>query len=170
MVQCKRTWTRSHNLFQIFRSCEGCKGFFKRSIRKQIGYVCRGTKDCPVTKFHRNRCQYCRLRKCLAMGMRSECEYTCFGLLMLIIIGKLRKGQAPSEIYANLGGGIFANFGSVTNDVVVCCLRNYIYSSYSCNLPMSSMLHALGDIYIICSCSSRTSSCCEYIVSEWRRF
>uniref|UniRef100_F1KX17 Nuclear hormone receptor family member nhr-41 n=1 Tax=Ascaris suum TaxID=6253 RepID=F1KX17_ASCSU len=53
-------------------SCEGCKGFFKRSIRKQIGYVCRGSKDCPVTKFHRNRCQYCRLRKCLTMGMRSE--------------------------------------------------------------------------------------------------
>uniref|UniRef100_A0A0N4ZBR8 Nuclear receptor domain-containing protein n=1 Tax=Parastrongyloides trichosuri TaxID=131310 RepID=A0A0N4ZBR8_PARTI len=54
-------------------SCEGCKGFFKRSIRKQIGYVCRGNKDCPVTKFHRNRCQFCRLKKCLAMGMRSEC-------------------------------------------------------------------------------------------------
>uniref|UniRef100_A0A0N5ALG5 Nuclear receptor domain-containing protein n=1 Tax=Syphacia muris TaxID=451379 RepID=A0A0N5ALG5_9BILA len=53
-------------------SCEGCKGFFKRSVRKQIGYVCRGSKDCPVTKFHRNRCQYCRLRKCLTMGMRSE--------------------------------------------------------------------------------------------------
>ncbi|KAJ1372632.1 Ligand-binding domain of nuclear hormone receptor [Parelaphostrongylus tenuis] len=53
-------------------SCEGCKGFFKRSIRKQIGYMCRGTKDCPVTKFHRNRCQYCRLKKCLSMGMRSE--------------------------------------------------------------------------------------------------
>uniref|UniRef100_A0A0N5B4V4 Nuclear hormone receptor HR78 n=1 Tax=Strongyloides papillosus TaxID=174720 RepID=A0A0N5B4V4_STREA len=53
-------------------SCEGCKGFFKRSIRKQIGYVCRGNKDCPVTKFHRNRCQFCRLKKCLAMGMRSE--------------------------------------------------------------------------------------------------
>nr|KAF7417095.1 hypothetical protein H0235_011626 [Vespula pensylvanica] len=53
-------------------SCEGCKGFFKRSIRKQLGYQCRGSKSCEVTKHHRNRCQYCRLQKCLAMGMRSD--------------------------------------------------------------------------------------------------
>ncbi|VVC37559.1 Zinc finger, nuclear hormone receptor-type,Nuclear hormone receptor, ligand-binding [Cinara cedri] len=53
-------------------SCEGCKGFFKRSIRKQLGYQCRGTKMCEVTKNHRNRCQYCRLQKCLSMGMRSD--------------------------------------------------------------------------------------------------
>jgi Zinc finger, C4 type (two domains) len=55
-------------------SCEGCKGFFKRSIRKQLGYQCRGSKSCEVTKHHRNRCQYCRLQKCLAMGMRSDCK------------------------------------------------------------------------------------------------
>ena len=55
-------------------SCEGCKGFFKRSIRKQLGYTCRGNKTCEVTKHHRNRCQYCRLQKCLAMGMRSDCK------------------------------------------------------------------------------------------------
>ena len=55
-------------------SCEGCKGFFKRSIRKQLGYTCRGSKDCEVTKHHRNRCQYCRLQKCLSMGMRSDCK------------------------------------------------------------------------------------------------
>lgn len=55
-------------------SCEGCKGFFKRSIRKQLGYQCRGTKMCEVTKNHRNRCQYCRLQKCLSMGMRSDCK------------------------------------------------------------------------------------------------
>jgi len=57
-------------------SCEGCKGFFKRSIRKQLGYQCRGNRDCEVTKHHRNRCQYCRLQKCLAMGMRSDCKCT----------------------------------------------------------------------------------------------
>ncbi|XP_017001894.2 nuclear hormone receptor HR78 isoform X1 [Drosophila takahashii] len=53
-------------------SCEGCKGFFKRSIRKQLGYQCRGAMNCEVTKHHRNRCQFCRLQKCLASGMRSD--------------------------------------------------------------------------------------------------
>jgi len=53
-------------------SCEGCKGFFKRSVRKQLNYVCRANQDCEVTKHHRNRCQYCRLQKCLAMGMRAD--------------------------------------------------------------------------------------------------
>lgn len=56
-------------------SCEGCKGFFKRSIRKQLAYQCRGTMNCEITKHHRNRCQYCRLQKCLACGMRSDCMY-----------------------------------------------------------------------------------------------
>lgn len=56
-------------------SCEGCKGFFKRSIRKQLGYQCRGTMNCEVTKHHRNRCQFCRLQKCLASGMRSDCNF-----------------------------------------------------------------------------------------------
>jgi len=55
-------------------SCEGCKGFFKRSIRKENGYLCRGNKDCQVNKSQRNRCQYCRMEKCLAMGMRGDCK------------------------------------------------------------------------------------------------
>lgn len=59
-------------------SCEGCKGFFKRSIRKQLAYQCRGTMNCEITKHHRNRCQYCRLQKCLACGMRSDCTWNTF--------------------------------------------------------------------------------------------
>lgn len=65
-------------------SCEGCKGFFKRSIRKQLGYQCRGSKNCEVTKHHRNRCQYCRLQKCLACGMRSDCKLICFYIFLNI--------------------------------------------------------------------------------------
>lgn len=55
-------------------SCEGCKGFFKRTVRKDLTYTCRDNKDCTVDKRQRNRCQYCRYQKCLAMGMKREGE------------------------------------------------------------------------------------------------
>uniref|UniRef100_A0A2I3TU77 Nuclear receptor subfamily 2 group C member 1 n=1 Tax=Pan troglodytes TaxID=9598 RepID=A0A2I3TU77_PANTR len=54
-------------------TCEGCKGFFKRSIRKNLVYACRGSKDCIINKHHRNRCQYCRLQRCIAFGMKQDC-------------------------------------------------------------------------------------------------
>ncbi|GAB1285665.1 Retinoic acid receptor RXR-gamma [Apodemus speciosus] len=53
-------------------SCEGCKGFFKRTIRKDLIYTCRDNKDCLIDKRQRNRCQYCRYQKCLVMGMKRE--------------------------------------------------------------------------------------------------
>lgn len=55
-------------------SCEGCKGFFKRSVRKNLTYSCRSKQDCVINKHHRNRCQFCRLKKCLKMGMKTDCE------------------------------------------------------------------------------------------------
>ncbi|XP_056274490.1 retinoic acid receptor RXR-beta-A isoform X3 [Pseudoliparis swirei] len=53
-------------------SCEGCKGFFKRTVRKDLSYTCRDSKVCMVDKRQRNRCQYCRYQKCLANGMKRE--------------------------------------------------------------------------------------------------
>ncbi|XP_006561614.1 retinoic acid receptor RXR-alpha-B isoform X2 [Apis laboriosa] len=53
-------------------SCEGCKGFFKRTVRKDLSYACREEKSCIIDKRQRNRCQYCRYQKCLAMGMKRE--------------------------------------------------------------------------------------------------
>ncbi|XP_057261334.1 retinoic acid receptor RXR-beta-like, partial [Pezoporus wallicus] len=53
-------------------SCEGCKGFFKRTIRKDLSYSCRDNRACVVDKRQRNRCQFCRYQKCLASGMKRE--------------------------------------------------------------------------------------------------
>ncbi|XP_019895949.1 nuclear receptor subfamily 2 group C member 1 isoform X5 [Esox lucius] len=53
-------------------SCEGCKGFFKRSIRKNLVYTCRGSGECVINKHHRNRCQYCRLQRCMILGMKQD--------------------------------------------------------------------------------------------------
>ncbi|CAI5447719.1 unnamed protein product [Caenorhabditis angaria] len=58
-------------------SCDGCAGFFKRSIRRHRQYVCKnkgGFEEgrCLVDKTHRNQCRACRLRKCLEIGMNKE--------------------------------------------------------------------------------------------------
>ena len=53
-------------------SCEGCKGFFKRTVRKDLTYACRDDKNCTIDKRQRNRCQFCRYMKCMHMGMKRE--------------------------------------------------------------------------------------------------
>ncbi|ESN93788.1 hypothetical protein HELRODRAFT_103307 [Helobdella robusta] len=53
-------------------SCEGCKGFFKRTVQKSMVYACRESGHCDVNKLTRNNCQYCRFQKCLEMGMKKE--------------------------------------------------------------------------------------------------
>uniref|UniRef100_A0A8C8U368 Nuclear receptor subfamily 1, group H, member 3 n=1 Tax=Peromyscus maniculatus bairdii TaxID=230844 RepID=A0A8C8U368_PERMB len=54
-------------------SCEGCKGFFRRSVIKGARYACHSGGHCPMDTYMRRKCQECRLRKCLQAGMREEC-------------------------------------------------------------------------------------------------
>lgn len=63
-------------------TCEGCKSFFKRSVRRNLTYQCRGNKNCPIDQHHRNQCQHCRFKKCIARGLRKEA---------------VQQGRAPSS-------------------------------------------------------------------------
>ncbi|XP_073940310.1 bile acid receptor isoform X4 [Castor canadensis] len=60
-------------------TCEGCKGFFRRSITKNAVYKCKNGGNCVMDMYMRRKCQECRLRKCKEMGMLAECMYA--GLL-----------------------------------------------------------------------------------------
>ena len=73
-------------------TCEGCKSFFKRSVRRNLTYTCRANRNCPIDQHHRNQCQYCRLKKCLKVGMRRE----GIGIFIFILPCIDHHHQAPS--------------------------------------------------------------------------
>ncbi|KAK9505647.1 hypothetical protein O3M35_009649 [Rhynocoris fuscipes] len=53
-------------------SCDGCRGFFKRSIRRKLKYVCKEDGRCVVDVTRRNQCQACRFSKCLQVNMKKD--------------------------------------------------------------------------------------------------
>ncbi|XP_030372310.1 ecdysone-induced protein 78C [Scaptodrosophila lebanonensis] len=71
-VPCKVCGDKASGYHYGVTSCEGCKGFFRRSIQKQIEYRCLRDGKCLVIRLNRNRCQYCRFKKCLSAGMSRD--------------------------------------------------------------------------------------------------
>ncbi|XP_008577001.1 PREDICTED: nuclear receptor subfamily 1 group I member 2 [Galeopterus variegatus] len=54
-------------------TCEGCKGFFRRTMKRNARPRCPFRKGaCEITRKTRRQCQACRLRKCLESGMKEE--------------------------------------------------------------------------------------------------
>ncbi|GAB5581012.1 thyroid hormone receptor alpha [Prionailurus iriomotensis] len=55
-------------------TCEGCKGFFRRTIQKNLHptYSCKYDSCCVIDKITRNQCQLCRFKKCIAVGMAMD--------------------------------------------------------------------------------------------------
>lgn len=74
-ILCKVCGDKASGYHYGVTSCEGCKGFFRRSIQKQIEYRCLREGKCHVIRLNRNRCQYCRFMKCLSVGMSKDCKY-----------------------------------------------------------------------------------------------
>ncbi|KAM9319483.1 vitamin D3 receptor [Gastrophryne carolinensis] len=53
-------------------TCEGCKGFFRRSMKRKAVFICPFNGDCRITKDNRRHCQSCRLKRCVDIGMMKE--------------------------------------------------------------------------------------------------
>nr|XP_006817041.1 PREDICTED: retinoic acid receptor gamma-like [Saccoglossus kowalevskii] len=66
-------------------TCEGCKGFFRRSVEERNcgDYKCKKSKSCIITKDTRSSCQYCRFQKCLQVKMDKT---------------KIRMGRQPNHV------------------------------------------------------------------------
>nr|XP_020468294.1 vitamin D3 receptor [Monopterus albus] len=53
-------------------TCEGCKGFFRRSMKRKASFTCPFSGSCTITKENRRHCQACRLKRCIDIGMMKE--------------------------------------------------------------------------------------------------
>ncbi|XP_073986159.1 nuclear hormone receptor 3 ROR-beta isoform X2 [Rhodnius prolixus] len=72
IIPCKVCGDKSSGVHYGVITCEGCKGFFRRSQSSVVNYQCPRSKTCLVDRVNRNRCQYCRLQKCLRLGMSRD--------------------------------------------------------------------------------------------------
>ncbi|KAG9280339.1 peroxisome proliferator-activated receptor alpha [Astyanax mexicanus] len=67
-LECRVCADRASGFHYGVHACEGCKGFFRRTIRLKLEYD-KCERNCKIQKKNRNKCQYCRFHKCLAVGM-----------------------------------------------------------------------------------------------------
>lgn len=67
-IECRICGDKASGYHYGVHACEGCKGFFRRTIRLKLAYD-KCDRSCKIQKKNRNKCQYCRFHKCLSVGM-----------------------------------------------------------------------------------------------------
>ncbi|KAM9806838.1 nuclear receptor ROR-alpha A isoform 1-T1 [Syngnathus typhle] len=88
VIPCKICGDKSSGVHYGVITCEGCKGFFRRSQLPTVSYSCSRQSNCIIDRSSRNRCQHCRLQKCLAQGMSKDA----------VKFGRMSKRQRDSLI------------------------------------------------------------------------
>ncbi|XP_033495649.2 nuclear receptor ROR-alpha B isoform X1 [Epinephelus lanceolatus] len=88
VIPCKICGDKSSGVHYGVITCEGCKGFFRRSQLPTVSYSCSRQNNCQIDRASRNRCQHCRLQKCLAQGMSRDA----------VKFGRMSKRQRDSLI------------------------------------------------------------------------
>ncbi|XP_037698506.1 peroxisome proliferator-activated receptor delta isoform X3 [Choloepus didactylus] len=122
-MECRVCGDKASGFHYGVHACEGCKGFFRRTIRMKLEYE-KCERSCKIQKKNRNKCQYCRFQKCLALGMSHNA---------------IRFGRMPEAEKRKLVAGLTASEGSRHNPQVadLKAFSKHIYSAYLKNFNMT---------------------------------
>uniref|UniRef100_A0A3B4EIZ6 Peroxisome proliferator-activated receptor delta b n=1 Tax=Pygocentrus nattereri TaxID=42514 RepID=A0A3B4EIZ6_PYGNA len=91
-VECRICGDRASGFHYGVHACEGCKGFFRRTVRMKLEYE-KCERSCKIQKKSRNKCQYCRFQKCVMLGMSHDA---------------IRYGRMPEAEKRKLVAGLLA--------------------------------------------------------------
>lgn len=113
-----------------------CQGFFRRALQ-DIGdpsrKKCYYNRNCDITVLTRNRCQYCRLKKCLALGMsRSGVTLSIIVSCHLVRIsfdGEFICSTVSQLTYTGMFCVIFSIFGFLILATLLYVCYNFVSSS-----------------------------------------
>ncbi|XP_016421686.1 peroxisome proliferator-activated receptor delta isoform X1 [Sinocyclocheilus rhinocerous] len=98
-MECRICGDRASGFHYGVHACEGCKGFFRRTIRMKLEYD-KCERSCKIQKKSRNKCQFCRFQKCLLLGMSHDA---------------IRYGRMPEAEKRKLVAGLLAGEKSSPN-------------------------------------------------------
>lgn len=165
-------------------SCDGCKGFFRRSVRKNHVYTCRFSRNCVVDKDKRNQCRYCRLRKCFRAGMKKEAvqnerdrisvrrtSYEDVGQNTTLSVSTLLNAEILSRQITSPAAGLLdtAQRNVATTDDVAESMKQQLlvlvewakYIPCFCELPLDdqvALLRAHAGEHLVLGCARRSMS------------
>ncbi|CAL8277538.1 unnamed protein product [Boreogadus saida] len=122
-VECKICGDKASGFHYGVHACEGCKGFFRRTIRMKLEYE-RCERACKIQKKNRNKCQYCRFQKCLSLGMSHDA---------------IRYGRMPEAEKKKLVAGLQAEEQNLRNPkgADLKTLAKQVNAAYLKNLSMT---------------------------------
>ncbi|XP_014022919.1 peroxisomal proliferator-activated receptor beta1A isoform X1 [Salmo salar] len=123
-VECRICGDKASGFHYGVHACEGCKGFFRRTIRMKLEYE-RCERSCKIQKKSRNKCQYCRFQKCLLLGMSHDA---------------IRYGRMPEAEKRKLVAGLLAGERAPTtnpNGSDLKSLAKEVNNAYLKNLNMT---------------------------------
>ncbi|XP_077166181.1 peroxisome proliferator-activated receptor alpha isoform X1 [Paroedura picta] len=124
-LECRICGDRASGYHYGVHACEGCKGFFRRTIRLKLVYD-RCDRSCKIQKKNRNKCQYCRFQKCLSIGMSHNA---------------IRFGRMPRSEKAKLKAEVLSG-GRCVEDSEMADLKSLakrIYEAYLKNFNMNKV-------------------------------